>query len=525
MLMRKAILLLLLCCFVAAAGVAQETPTAIVTFSATPSGSVTVDAVENGEITVDLNWQIANLPEPNLIQLDYRELNGWVLVPLAETGELGASGTITLAVRSTLDFEAPAFQLTVIGPDNQVLDSSLATIPYTTDPAMPPVIEDFSTELEAVDSAGEDLRVPVSWQISDRKPTSNLVFEQVLPDGTAQSVELPRTYLWVPSVGSGDVAPIIPEGAESITLRLQIVDVVDDILYDEMTLDVPVAVIEEPVVTEEPAVTEAAQAQTTDIVECATGALEVPLGGTPAEDCHVYVDPDTGDRIEIVSFVGNRTFLSPGDAIQLNWEATGADSAVIEMYNTAPGGSEEPTTFDDQPGTGEIVLALSDDFTDGARFVLRLLSDAGEPLAYALVDTFSETSGAVVTSEEAVEAVYQSFEQGFMIWRSDTNEILVFSDDGTLERYPEPTYAGLPDADPSEEPPEDLLVPERGFGKVWGSQGVQEILGWATVPEDGFTMTIERFIAPTGDVQVRIDLPEGEPIIISPNNDWRFQSS
>lgn len=525
MLMRKAILLLLLCCFVAAAGVAQETPTAIVTFSATPSGSVTVDAVERGEITVDLNWQIANLPEPNRIQLDYRELNGWVPVPLAEAGELGASGTITLAVRSTLDFESPAFRLTVVGADNRVLDSSLVTIPYTSDPAMPPVIEDFSTTVEAVDPAIEDLRVPVSWQISDRKPTSNLVFEQVLPDGTAQSVELPRAYLWVPSAGSGDVAPVIPEGAEAITLRLQIVDVVDETLYDEMTITVSVATIEEPVATEEPVVTEEAQAQAADIVECVTGALEVPLGGAPAEDCHVYVDPETGDRIEIVSFVGNRTFLSPGEAIQLNWEATGADSALIEMYNIAPGGSEEPTTFDDQPGTGEIVLALPDNFTDGARFVLRLLSEAGEPLAYALVDTFSETSGAVVTTEETVEAVYQSFEQGFMIWRSDTNEILVFSDDGTLERYPEPTYAGLPDADPSEELPEDLLVPERGFGKVWGNQGVQEVLGWATATEDGFTMTIERFTAPTGDVLVRISQPEGEPVIISSNNDWRFQSS
>jgi hypothetical protein len=63
--------------------------------------------------------------------------------------------------------------------------------------------------------------------------------------------------------------------------------------------------------------------------------------------------------------------------------------------------------------------------------------------------------------------------------------VLVLSADSTFQRFDD-TFD--PEVDPvrgGETPPDDLVEPMLGFGKVWRDQpGIRERLGWATASED-----------------------------------------
>ena len=98
-------------------------------------------------------------------------------------------------------------------------------------------------------------------------------------------------------------------------------------------------------------------------------------------------------------------------------------------------------------------------------------------------------------------AAYQEFENGYMIWRADNNEIWVFSgrETGTMSRIPTSVYGGLPDNPITDSPPFGKTLPVRGFGKVWGSfPNIRSQLGWAMGSEEGFTMIVRQVQRPTG---------------------------
>jgi hypothetical protein len=70
-----------------------------------------------------------------------------------------------------------------------------------------------------------------------------------------------------------------------------------------------------------------------------------------------------------------------------------------------------------------------------------------------------------------------------MIWRESEDDITVFYDDGTWERFTN-LYEGEPGDEDGDEPPEGFYRPVRGFALVWEQQeGVRDRLGWATAPE------------------------------------------
>ena len=80
---------------------------------------------------------------------------------------------------------------------------------------------------------------------------------------------------------------------------------------------------------------------------------------------------------------------------------------------------------------------------------------------------FGQGDGCPTGPAADVGASYQEFENGFMIWRQDTNEIYVFYSDGTASYFLQQDYAQLPDPVIKEAPPLDRQTPGGGFGKVW----------------------------------------------------------
>ncbi len=127
-------------------------------------------------------------------------------------------------------------------------------------------------------------------------------------------------------------------------------------------------------------------------------------------------------------------------------------------------------------------------------------------------------ANAQPTNSINVYAAFQNYENGFMIWRSDTNKIYVFyrnfTDGGTYAEFPETAYATLPDNPVTDPTPNGLVRPVRGFGRVWGNfSEVQANLGWATTPESGYNATL--YTIPN---TLFIALPNASFISLSFNN-------
>jgi hypothetical protein len=105
---------------------------------------------------------------------------------------------------------------------------------------------------------------------------------------------------------------------------------------------------------------------------------------------------------------------------------------------------------------------------------------------------------AVGCPEGAAERVYmarQPFQQGQMIWREDLQIIYVLTNDGSWLSFDDEFEEGQPENDPALTPPQNLLQPVRGFGKLWREDlgGSAAAIGWATAPEAGVNATVQEW--------------------------------
>ena len=97
---------------------------------------------------------------------------------------------------------------------------------------------------------------------------------------------------------------------------------------------------------------------------------------------------------------------------------------------------------------------------------------------------------AAAQQDQVVYATAQRFENGLMIWRSDTGQIWALSNNGLAFNFPTEAYGHLPD-NPIFGTPPSRLRPIFGFGKVWGNyETVRHDLGWPTLTEIGFNMPV-----------------------------------
>lgn len=112
----------------------------------------------------------------------------------------------------------------------------------TTAPAV--VIREFTTVEQSVDAlllATHTETAILNWDVSNRPDNANLYFEQILPEGRAINVELPRDFMEVPSSGTGTVMPVLPRGDTLvIQLRLRVADMASGSNLASAMLDIPV---------------------------------------------------------------------------------------------------------------------------------------------------------------------------------------------------------------------------------------------------------------------------------------------
>jgi hypothetical protein len=113
------------------------------------------------------------------------------------------------------------------------------------------------------------------------------------------------------------------------------------------------------------------------------------------------------------------------------------------------------------------------------------------------------------------------FERGRMFWLSASNEILVlFADGGSPAwvRLPNPFTPGMPEDDPSLQPPPGLTQPKRGFGLLWRSTpGMAERIGWALSDEQSFVMTTQSERGDPKVARVYFSDPANSAIALDPD--------
>ena len=480
---------------------------------------ITLADAEAGETLARLTWQTVGVQAGHRLVLTAYRVNRWepLLPPDAEP--LPATGGYDFTIQHALTFSPPMISLVIADAFGQALDQRIVIIPYAPpDKTVPLNIDSFRTdvtELDAAALAAGTARVPVTWEVSGRQPTMHLVFEQVLESGSAASVELPRPNLWIPSRGEGVLAPLPTASGQTVRLRLRVVDIRDGTTLAVSALS-PLPVVQRALPPAVPA----------------APVSPPPQGGTSTGTFTSPSQPLSQGRnvapVEVALFVVTPEIIPRGGLVTVSWDVRNATELGIWLVE--PGG--RLTQFAPNPAPqGSWTVAVPSSYVDAATFMLFARDAAGTQVQETVVadvicpyvyffDTRGQTLTCPLEAAATVQAAYQEFERGAMIWRADTSDIYVlYRETGLVNRYRD-TWRGEPVVY-DETPPPGLIKPDRGFGRVWvDNPQVRAGLGWATSFEQGYTMLHQR----SGDLKysrLYLTLPNGT-ILYLVENTWRI---
>lgn len=204
---------------------------------------VTLDELESGEQTATLAWHIAHVGEGLRVALHTYQGRAWV--PIETPGPLPPVGELSVPLAAPGNFGPLTFRVSVVDRADAILDERTLIIPFDEEwlDALKPAIESFTTPAQSLAAsvlASGGARVEVAWAVRDRHPLTALTFTQLLADNQSQNIELPREHLWVPSRGTGLVAPVLPVSGNEVRLRLALVHVISGEVLDEALITLPV---------------------------------------------------------------------------------------------------------------------------------------------------------------------------------------------------------------------------------------------------------------------------------------------
>jgi hypothetical protein len=210
----------------------------------------------------------------------------------------------------------------------------------------------------------------------------------------------------------------------------------------------------------------------------------------------------TVPSLRILSFVAAPETVARGGTVTVSWQVVGATTVAVWLLS--PDGRLS-VSAPNPPLVDSWTVTLDQSYTDTASFMVFANDAAGNQVQSGVTVRIicpytyffgSAGSGATCPLGPAatVQAAFQKFEHGFMLWRADTGQILALyqpSAMGTVEFFKDSwqgetiTY--------SETPPDGLYQPVRGFGKVWvDNPHIREAFGWAVSLEQGYVMQYQR---------------------------------
>ncbi len=329
MLAKRLLLLCLLLFLTSLSAQAQTISIPAIVYFKADTPTMDYAEVEAGIAAANFSWNVVGMTDDY-----YLRMEAWVNEQWGVVGEkFDAKKSDRIVIAHPQDFGLPTYRLSVVNQQGVIVAASFLQIRYKLpEPNERPHIKDFTavvSEINAGQLSNNTVFIPIQWSIEQRWPTTNAVFEQVLPGGQIESVELPRQSLWIPSAGKGVISPqAVSDGA--VVLQMRLVDVETDETIDTRQITLPVNDTA-PLTTAVPKVEAAGHAYPG--VSAPAMLTPVPTTAAAQPDIVAY-DPHTlgfyfeADTTDLLS---NRTVI-------LRWNAPGASQVWVEMHEAGTSG-------------------------------------------------------------------------------------------------------------------------------------------------------------------------------------------
>jgi hypothetical protein len=231
----KYLFVVLILCLILPAGAFADSPPDILVFEMETS-DFTLAELESGEVSAIVTWKTLGAAETDVVSLEVLQGSQWWRPLNEEAIGLPGEGEQIFDLLPPLSFGQPTYRLVIRDEAENEVAQRIITLDYAASEEAVS-IETFELVTESVrqtDLTGQQARIEVEWEVTNRVASSQIFFEQVLSDGEVVNIELPRVQYWIESSGSGVVAPV-SDGAGPLNIRLRVMDLMTDELYAEAT--------------------------------------------------------------------------------------------------------------------------------------------------------------------------------------------------------------------------------------------------------------------------------------------------
>jgi hypothetical protein len=312
--MRRTLFIGCLLLFAVISAYAQSMPT--IEYFTVDKEFLNYPAVEGGTETAVFNWRAINLREGDRMQMHALVGGQWGLIGT----DFEPEKSDTLVIAHPLDFAMPQYRLSVVDASGTIVAEAFLELPYASQTELP-VISMFLAlhPMPTITMSQLDEPFQVQWQVRNRWFNSNLIFEQILPDGTVLNAEVARPA-WQYAHKADYLQLVYPGDYADVVLRLRVINV-----YDGSTLvqqDLVLAITDSPV--------------------------------APAE---------------VLTFSATPEVVNPGESVTINWEVTNSDVVFIEYYEGWINNSC-PTIYRDLPLSGSLTVTAPELAFRGLQFLL-----------------------------------------------------------------------------------------------------------------------------------------------------------
>jgi hypothetical protein len=284
------------------------------------------------------------------------------------------------------------------------------------------------------------------------------------------------------------------------------------------------------------------------------GTTSLPATPTPVPIPPTAVVPvNSVPGTKLIAFTAAPDTIDQGGEVMLTWSVRGIEAVAIEQYYGYK--TAYDVRYADLPPSGTLTVRLSNSqpksyapsvpYLYGATFLLVPNNGSGW---YSDTGIFGSTSVSMrcpydgfffgveedsggyimdfcpLAPAQQVDALYQPFEKGFIIWRGDTRESYAFSTltgdtEGSAIRYSSEAYAEDAFADVPVPPqyaseiPFGFYQPVGDIGHVWKDARWLLSLGWAKAEATPYTATVQDSYAGSfGSLIAYMTLPDGRII-------------
>jgi hypothetical protein len=227
---------------------AEDDPLPTIISFTSDIATVILADIEAGTLQTTLRWTATGVTPEYRIDIHAYEVHGWTNLVSHTDRPLNPNDEFIITIRHPLTFAAPTYRLSIVDITGAILDERILVLAYNAGTETPTIVrfETSTVELDTNALIFGTAQIDVSWEIANRTPTTNIIFEQFTSNGPV-SIELPRQNLWITSTGSGTLHPVDPRDSEGVTVRIRVIDLVSGQVVDEETLSIPVTGISLPV--------------------------------------------------------------------------------------------------------------------------------------------------------------------------------------------------------------------------------------------------------------------------------------